>query len=311
MSQIAVEPAKPLANAPSRWFEQWVFQTCDPRLVPVLRIGFAILVAINALVWLRDASYWFSDEGVLTLASAIDINKHARWSLLFYLPSTPMVVNSCLALMLTNCLLLAIGCWSRWQMVCIFVWLVSFQNRNPIICDAEDTLFRCFAFYMIFLPLDCGWSVSQAWRRRRGLSIAEVTSADTWAIMLMRFQMIVIYVSATCTKVWGSTWQDGTALYYVSHMTDLFGRMPAATPLFDNLFFVKAMTWGVVVIEGLLPLLLLIPRTRWLGVGLGIALHLGIELTMNLFLFEWLMMLGLVSFLGSEKKDPALLTAGR
>lgn len=302
MSQVAIDSSSPTASRSAHLVKQWIFQTCDPRLVPVLRIGFAILVAINALVWLRDGSYWFTDEGVLTLGSAVDMNNHARWSLLFYLPSTPLVVKSCLALLLTNCVLLAVGCWSRLQMACIFVWLVSFQIRNPIICDAEDTLFRCFAFYMIFLPLDCGWSVSQRWRRGRGQPIVETTSADTWAIMLMRFQMIVIYASATWTKAWGSTWQDGTALYYVSHMHDLFGRIPAATPLFDNLLFVKVMTWSVVAIEGALPLLLLIPRTRLLGVVLGIALHLGIELTMNLFLFEWLMILGLLSFLASDAR---------
>ncbi len=89
-----------------------------------------------------------------------------------------------------------------------------------------------------------------------------------------------------------------TALYIVSHMTDHFGRMPAATFLFDQLWIVKTMTWSVLAIEAALPLLLWIPRTRLLGVALGISLHLGIELTMHLFLFEWLMILGLVSFLG-------------
>ena len=284
-----------------RWYDVWVFQQCDPALLPWLRMGFAILVAANTLVWLRDGSFWFSDAGVLKTVSAIEINNHARWSILFYLPSTPAVVNSCLSLLLVHCLLLLVGCWSRAQMICIFLWLVSFQMRNPIICDGEDTLLRCLAFYMIFLPLDGSWSVTHAWRRRRGLPIANVTAADTWAITLVRFQMVVIYLSATWSKMLGSTWQDGTALYYVSHMTDLFGRLPVVTGLFDNLMFVKLLTWSVMLIEGLLPIMLWIPRLRYWGVALGIMLHLGIELTMNLFLFEWLMMFGLISFLGKEK----------
>ncbi len=285
------------ARSSDGFIDRLIFNACQPALVPWLRIGFAVLAAINTLVWMRDGGYWFSNDGVLTTDTAIEINRHARWSLLFTLPGSPQLVQGCLTLLLLHCLCLALGLWSRIQMVCIFVWLVSFQNRNPIICDAEDTLFRCFAFAMIFLPLDCGYSLSRAWRRRRG-RLMDIQLRDTWAVSLMQFQMTVIYLSAAWSKCWGNTWQDGTALYYVSHMTDLFGRMPALTTLFDQLWLVRLMTWGVVVIEGLLPVFLWIPRTRRWGVALGIALHLGIELTMNLFLFEWLMILGLVSFLG-------------
>jgi hypothetical protein len=32
-----------------------------------------------------------------------------------------------------------------------------------------------------------------------------------------------------------------------------------------------------------------------------LALHLGIELSMNLFLFQWIMMLGLLSFIDLER----------
>ncbi len=278
--------------------DQLIFNACIPSMIPWLRMGFAVLVAINTLVWMRDGALWFSDEGVLTSAGAMAIDRYERWSVLFLLPSTPQVVQICLSILLANSALLLLGVWSRVQMVCIFVWLVSFQFRAPATCDGEDTLFRCFAFFMIFMPLDCGWSLTQSWRKGRGLTPQTVDISSTWAVSLIQFQMTVIYVSATWNKLWGSTWQDGTALYYVSHMTDVFGRVPALTALFDHIWFVKALTWSVVAIEGLIPILLWIPRTRRWGVALGIALHLGIELLMNLFLFEWLMILGLLSFLG-------------
>lgn len=278
--------------------DRFIFDACSPWLVPWLRMGFALLMIVNALVWLRDGSYWFSDVGVLSKASAIDISNHEHFSLLFYLPSTPGVVNTCLGLLLLQSVLLLLGIWSRFQMACLFVWLVSFQLRNPIICDAEDTLFRCFAFYMIFLPLDCGWSLMRWWRQNSGVPLKEVTRDHGWAVSLMQLQMTVIYVSAAWSKLWGSSWQDGTALYYVSHMNDLYGRVPAINIVFDQLWAVRAITWSVIAIECLLPILLWIPRTRRLGVALGIALHIGIELTMNLFLFQWLMIFGLISFLG-------------
>ncbi len=284
-----------------RFIDRFLFQGCSPQIVPWLRIGFAVLVIINTLVWLRDATILFTDSGVLKTATAIDLNKHERYSILFSLPSTPAVVNACLVILLVQSSLLLLGVWSRFQMACIFVWIVSFQYRNPLICDGEDTLFRCFAFFMIFLPLDCGWSLTRRWYQWRGFELAKATMADAWALRFIQIQMTIIYCSATWYKLLGSTWQDGTALYYVSHMTDHFGRFPALTGLFDQLWFVKAMTWSVIAIEGLLPILLWWPRTRVFGILLGIALHLGIELTMHLFLFQWIMILGLCSFYPSSR----------
>ncbi len=47
------------------FIDRLIFQACTPQLIPWLRIGFGILATINTLVWLRDGSYCFSDEGVV------------------------------------------------------------------------------------------------------------------------------------------------------------------------------------------------------------------------------------------------------
>jgi hypothetical protein len=44
-----------------------------------------------------------------------------------------------------------------------------------------------------------------------------------------------------------------------------------------------------------------IPKIRWLAISLAALMHLGIEASMNLFLFQWVMLLGLVSFAGRSK----------
>lgn len=278
--------------------DHFLFETCDPQIAPLLRVGFACLMLINTLVWMRDPELWFLDAGVLTTATAQHLNDHARWSLFFWLPSSTLVIRWCLFALLIQSALLLMGCWSRFQMACIFVWLVSFQHRNPLICDAEDTLFRWFAFLMIFLPLDCGWSIGR-YCTRNGLGCRThqfVGPADAWALRLLQIQMSVVYLSATWNKLLGATWRDGTALYYVSHMTDHFGRLPGATQLFDSLWMVQLQTWSVLAIECLIPIGLWIGPTRRLAIMAGIGLHLGIELMMHLFLFEWVMVLGLLSF---------------
>lgn len=273
--------------------DRFLFETCDPTIIPLLRISFAALAVIYCAVWMRDSQFWFTDDGVLTSSAAQVVNNHCRWSLLFLLPSTPSVVYGCLTIMLAHCLLMLFGCWSRLQVACIFVWLVSFQHRNPVICDGEDTLFRWIAFLLIFLPLDGRWSlVSWLFKRR----MIPITSSQSWALRLLQIQMAVIYASAGWNKLQGTTWRDGTALYYVSKMTDHFGRLPVPDLLFEKLWIVQVQTWMVVVIELALPIALWIRPTRRLALALGFGLHLGIEATMHLFLFQWIMMVGLLSF---------------
>jgi hypothetical protein len=155
-----------------------------------------------------------------------------------------------------------------------------------------------FAFLMIFLPLDCGWSLARALARGpKRLA----TAADAWALRLIQIQITLIYASAAWTKLYGASWRNGTALYFVSHMNDHFGRWPGLTAWFDALWLVQLQTWSVVAIELLLPLALWIPRTRRLAIALGIALHLVIEVSMNLFLFEWIMIVGLLAFVRLPK----------
>ena len=94
----------------------------------------------------------------------------------------------------------------------------------------------------------------------------------------------------------GQSWRDGTALYYVARMDDLFGRFWLPDFLFENPWILKPMTWGVVGLEALLPLMLWFRPTRRLAVGAAIGLHLCIEYAMHIYLFEWVMIVGVLSF---------------
>ena len=67
-----------------------------------------------------------------------------KWVKLY--PIEAAIVNACLLLLMLQSGMLLVGFYSRVQAASIFFWLVSFQNRNPLILDGEDTVFRIFAF---------------------------------------------------------------------------------------------------------------------------------------------------------------------
>ncbi|MDX1927165.1 MAG: HTTM domain-containing protein [Pirellulaceae bacterium] len=274
--------------------DRFLFESCDPTICSVMRIGHAALLIICTIVWMIDRDLWFTDAGMLTARSAAALNHGQQQSLFFWFPSSPWLVQASLAILFVQCWLLLLGCWSRFQIACIFFWLVSFQHRNPLICDGEDTVFRLFSFMMIWMPLDHRWSLLR-WRFGWPQSTAGFEHA--WALRLVQFEMTAIYASNAWSKFQGQTWRDGTAIYYVGQMTDMFGRGWLPAWMFESEWFVHQATWGVLVCEMVLPIALWLRPTRRIAIGLGIALHLAIEYSMNLFLFEWIMIVGLMAFL--------------
>jgi hypothetical protein len=272
--------------------DRFLFESCDPVIASVLRIGFATLLLIHVSVWMLDGNRWFSDTGVLKADTVPGLSKIPHWSVFSMSPSEGMVNIGLWTLMLQSVLLL-VGCWSRFQAGCIFFWLVSFQHRNPLICDGEDTLFRLFAFFFIFLPLDCAWSVTHLFRKTVS-TVHDRSSA--WGLRLIQFQMTAIYLSATYSKLQGTTWRDGSAMFYVFQMDDYMGRSGFTEWALDFPWLIRGLTWAAITIELVLPFALWCRHTRRYAIVLGVGFHLAIEFSMNLFLFEWLMILGLLSF---------------
>ncbi len=272
-------------------FDRFFFDGCDPRVVSLFRIGYSILLAIYVAVLFPDADRWFTDEGVLTAATSRRMTGDAHGSPFFYVSSAP-AVRWCLGILMVHAVMLLLGIWSRLQVAFVFIWIVALQHRNLMTMDGEDVVFRWFAFIMIFLPLDYRWSLARWFRGRESTE----TPAQTWALRLIQIQMAVIFLSSAVCKLLGQTWWDGTALFYVAHMGDYFGRVSLLSSWFDEPWVYRSLTWGAVTIELIVSILIWFPRFRVVCMIAAIALHVGIELTMNLFLFQWLMVIGWLSF---------------
>lgn len=279
-------------------FDRFCFDPIDLRVIGAMRVLYAVLLFVNAAAWGPDLLLWFGESGVMPYAAARELGDPDTLTLFALLPRSDLTVQIGYGLLLFHTALLGVGLWSRLQAVATYVWLLSFQHRHVTLFDGEDTVFRLLGAALIFLPLAHCYSLD-AWRAgRRGQPYPRAGSA--WALRLVQLEISAIYMSTAWEKLRGTDWLDGTALYYVSRLDDLFGHFPIPTALLESLPALRLMTWSVLAIEVSLPLLLWIPRTRRLGILLGVALHLGIEYSMSLFLFEWIMILGLLAFARPE-----------
>ena len=294
-------PAKPAPAATSQrgFVAAWnalFFAPRDPRLASVLRIGYGVLLLINLAVLAPDVPLWFSEGGLLPSPVARGmIAKHAP-TVLAWIDAAwwPWL---CYGVLVAAAALLTVGWHSRIQAIVVLLGLTWFQDRSYAIVDGEDTLFRLFAFYLALCPAGWAFSLDARRRKRRGDTAPPPVP---WGLRLFQIQMSVIYLSSAIEKSLGTgngtDWTHGTALYYVARLDDAFGKLPLPGAMFEATWLIKLMTWSVLALEWLLPVLLWLKPTRRAAIVVALAFHLAIDYAMNLFLFHWLMILGILSF---------------
>ena len=261
----------------------------------VIRIALGIVLLINLTVYSLDAQMWFSDEGTLSyFESRLLVDTDTR-TLFAWFDNTPGRITLYFFVTFLAVILFVVGFYARVQAAIIFVLLASLQHRNHLMVEGEDVLMRLLSFYCIFLPLDHNFSVRSWWRRRKKAPPFP-QQAPVWPLRLVQFQMTLLYASSALIKLHGAPWIDGTAMYYVTRLDDVFIGTLLPNTLLNSMPFLKFLTWSVLVFEVLLPLGLWIKQTRKWFLFAGVLFHLAIDFNMNLFLFHWAMIVGLIVF---------------
>ena len=266
-----------------------------------IRIGFAILLLINVLMWWPDLEKWFGEHGVMTLEVSRQVVDSDTYTIFQVLPKTMTVVWGCYLLLIANLIGLLLGFLTRFQLVCIFVLFSSFCHRNNLIFDGEDTLFRLFSFYLLFSPAGKYLSVDN-WltRKKQAVDSESPKTYAIWPLRLFQIQTAGILFVSGIEKMKGVEWRDGTAIYYVSRLDDFFCRFPLPDFMFTSLTMIAVATWSALAVELTLPILIWFRKTRIFAIIVAVIFHLSLEYMMNLNMFQWLMILGWMSFLQPE-----------
>ncbi|MCA9816803.1 MAG: HTTM domain-containing protein [Cyanobacteria bacterium HKST-UBA01] len=271
------------------WYRLW-FEPQSPAPICMFRILLAAIVFLSSLTWAPDLFTWFGYDGIVSVETMRQYEEFNRLSLLDWLPPDNRFVLSLYVLLLLSALSLMVGFKSRLSALILFICLASFHHRNLLIFHSGDTLMRVCLFLLLFGPIDRMYAIDS-----RGKAPAQ---ASPWVQNLLRFQIAIVYAHSFFSKMEGSTWWDGTAIYYALHMEDFY-RFPVPL-LFDNIMTVKLATWSTLVIELALWTLIWIRGLRYYVLAAGVILHLGIDWSMNLPFFEDLMIASYVLFLKPE-----------
>jgi hypothetical protein len=288
-----------------RAWDEFLFAPISPVPLAVYRILLGTLVIINVLFLLPNAEILFGDHGILPRADALQYTPRLRYSLLYFLPATPFWLYTFFTLLLVAALCLTVGLFTRLAALLVFVGLVSVQYRNLAITHSGDAFLRLASFYLMLSPAGRALSIDRWLRVRRGVEPpGEPAPVAPWAQRLIQIQLSVIYVATVWWKIGGFTWIQGTAVYYSTRLHEL-ERFPVPF-LFQFRPFMTLMTWGTLALELALGTLVWFRDLRYPLLLAGLLLHLGLEYSINIPLFQWTMIAAYVLFLDPRDVQRAL-----
>jgi len=281
-----------------RAWNRFFFAPVDPLPIALYRIVFGLLVMTTLVGLWPDLSVWFGADGVLPRDSAWLLNQGDRLDLTRWLPVGVTPLRWFFVALFGAALMLSLGLFTRVSAALVFLGLVSLHHRNPLILHSGDTLMRACAFFLIFSQAGRALSLDRLIRLARGREGLVTPFLPPWGQRLIQIQVSVMYVSTVCWKLRGPMWREGTATWFTSQLVD-FQRFPVPF-LFDHLWTVRLVTWGTLAVELALGTLIWVPRLRYYVLRMGILLHLGLEYSMDIPLFQWITMSTYLCFLAPE-----------
>lgn len=262
----------PASRALAAWDRFW-FTPAPTSTLAVLRIGVGVLAALTAVtLWVDlDVFYratWLGDRGARGVVAALAF----------------------------GAALLIVGLRTRVAAVVVLLCLLTLASVNPFVFNSGDDLLRYLALFVALAPAGVALSVDS--RRREGTAW-RFPPRPVWPLRLVQLQVTVMYAAAVWHKLQGHRWVDGTAASYPLRIPDMV-RFSVPTGIVESPAMAHLLTWGTLAIEVAIPVLVWNRRTRPWVLGLGVALHLSIDLTLRAGFFSWVVLVAYLAFVPPE-----------
>lgn len=288
----------------------------------VMRIGYGVITVAVLVLHLPYFSYSFGEASAwATPLKETSIVNGFPWPLtgIFSREDSDGVLLAKYIVLILVALLFTVG----WRMriiapLFLVLWL-SFSTVNPLITNTGHfQTFRVMLIFLVFADLSRRWSLdarrrrlraagARTWLQRMGLGRLHLPERLTWggrpvvpswlppllnngAVLMIAFQLIVIYVASALWKVQGSTWLGGYAVYYPLRVEEL-ALFPGLNEFLWHLTpVILVSSWATVYFQLFFPVLLLNRWTRIFAL-IGITgMHIGIAVLLSLPFFSAVML---------------------
>lgn len=297
-------PEKKSGTGASFWtFLKETYGTADPRSLALFRIALATLLFIDVARRWPDVEAHYANTGWLTNHYALFRPMSSHLFSVYLAFSTPAEVKTMMVIHLAICVLFAIGWRTRLMHVLLAVLTVSINSRNIMLENGGWVVLTELVVWSMFLPTGRRFSVDALLASLRAPKeptpaalatplVRDTTPVVSFAVAALIFQWVVIYYFNVVHKT-GQEWRNGSAVYYFFQQDRMVTALGAWLRDHLPLWVFYGMTYGALLIESAIALLLASPfktaSSRMIAWGLCASLHLSIDSVVQLGPFSWAM----------------------
>ncbi len=305
------------------------YLTFDRRTLGLTRILLGFYLVMDLFRRTPDWEDMFGDRGVLPTWLVLDKPQAQNFSLLHGFTSGPELWVLWAGVLVTFVLLLLGWRTKIWQVLSL-LFVTSMNGRVLLIENGGYVVQNLLLLWTAFLPLGDRFSLdallaSLRRRRERGaLDLADRDAMDepfrmrpcvSLGGLAICLQLSAVYYFNVVHKT-GPAWHNGTAVHFVLYNDRMATPIVAAVRTYVPFWAIKVMTPLVLVAEGALPFLLLLPRLhisgldvklwmRRLTIVLICFLHIGFGSSFVLGPFAWALCIFSTLFFSAEDWETA------
>lgn len=284
------------------------FLKLDLRSLALARILLGLVLIVDWFYRLTNSFDFYSDLGILPRGPSISQFSNPYFFSIFNMAGKPFYIYLLFLLGLLCYLGFTFGYKTKWSNILTWIFFVSLSARTPIVSHAGDDIVRLALFWFVFLPSHRFFSIDQALldsneKKQTDLNQTSILNIASLALML---QLLMMYFFTAILK-WHPIWHtEGSAIYYALQLDQfltLFGDMFKKLPY----GFFQFMTWIVLFVEVVFPLLFFVPWKnsffRWLMIVAFVGFHFGLFMVFRLGFFPWACMAYWAVFIPSDFWD--------
>ena len=187
----------------------------DYRSLALSRICFALIIIADLLCRLYYVFAHYSDWGTLARSKAILNAKAIDSFSLHFISGNGYFQILLFIVALIFALMMLVGYKTRLSTVVSFFLLISLQNRNILVLQGGDVVFRVSVFWLMFMPLAEYYSVDKYFKPLKIKKTKYEFSIFSFAFIT---QIVILYLFTGLLKT-GIAWHDtGTAVFSVMNV---------------------------------------------------------------------------------------------
>jgi len=298
LSAVALYLARLARGASQGWNDFW-YTPAEPALLGLIRILTGMMLLYNHAIWgvvLNDfygRDSWLSQELIAQFLENQYV--YTFWS---FVP--PDWIWLAYTLSMTVLFWFTIGLWTRLSSILSVIVVISFAHRVPEALFGLDKIILMLTLYLAVGPSGKALSLDSWLARRRAKNSPPPlpSAAVNFALRLIQLHMCIIYLFAGSSKLQGTAWWNGQAMWMV--LGNLEYQYLDMTWLAWHPWLVELLSQLTVFWELSFCVLIWVPILRPLVLFESLVLHLAIGACMGLWTFSLAMLIGCAAFLPPE-----------